>query len=69
MAALVLSLETIVKPALTQPNVFAEPQLIQGLPNEILFSNQLFLDVYGRSFYDQSDKLNQIIRDGVELEQ
>lgn len=69
VVGLVLSLETIVKPAMTQPNVFSEPQLVQGLPNEMLFSNQLFLDVYGQSFYNQTDKLNQIIKDGVELEQ
>ena len=69
VVGLVLSLETIVKPKLTQPNVFSEPQLIQGLPNEILFSNQLFLDVYGQSFYNQTDRLKQIIRDSVELEQ
>lgn len=69
VVGLVLSLETIVKPTMTQPNVFSEPQLVQGLPNEILFSNQLFLDVYGQSFYNQTDKLNQIIKDGVEIEQ
>jgi hypothetical protein len=69
VVGLVLSLETIVKPAMNQPNVFSEPQLIQGLPNEILLSNQLFLDVYGQSFYNQTDKLNQIIKDGVEIEQ
>jgi hypothetical protein len=69
VVGLVLSLETIVKPALTQPNVFSEPQLVQGLPNEVLFSNQLFLDVYGQSFYNQTDRLKQIIRDSVELEQ
>ena len=69
VVGLVLSLETIVKPTMNQPNVFSEPQLIQGLPNEILLSNQLFLDVYGQSFYNQTDKLNQIIKDGVEIEQ
>jgi hypothetical protein len=69
VVGLILSLETIVKPALTQPNVFSEPQLVQGLPNEVLFSNQLFLDVYGQSFYNQTDRLKQIIRDSVELEQ
>jgi hypothetical protein len=69
VVGLVLSLETIVKPAMNQPNVFSEPQLVQGLPNEILLSNQLFLDVYGQSFYNQTDRLKQIIRDSVELEQ
>lgn len=69
VVGLVLSLETIVKPMMTQPSVFSEPQLVQGLPNEVLFSNQLFLDVYGQSFYNQTDKLKQIIKDGVELEQ
>jgi hypothetical protein len=69
VVGLVLSLETIMKPTMNQPNVFSEPQLIQGLPNEILLSNQLFLDVYGQSFYNQTDKLNQIIKDSVEIEQ
>ena len=69
VVGLVLSLETIVKPTMNQPNVFSEPQLVQGLPNEILLSNQLFLDVYGQSFYNQTDKLKQIIRDSVEIEQ
>lgn len=69
VVGLVLSLETIVKPTINQPNVFSAPQLVQGLPNEILLSNQLFLDVYGQSFYNQTDKLNQIIKDGVEIEQ
>lgn len=69
VVGLVLSLETMVKPAMTQPSVFSEPQLVQGLPNEVLFNNQLFLDVYGQSFYNQTGKLKQIIRDSVELEQ
>ena len=66
---LVLSLEVITKPALTQPNVFTEPQIVQGLPNDILFSNQLFLDVYGGTLSDQSDKFKQMAADTVEIEQ
>ena len=66
---LVLSLEVITKPALTQPNVFTEPQIVQGLPNDVLFSNQLFLDVYGGTLGDQSDKFKQMAADTVEIEQ
>lgn len=66
---LVLSLEVMTKPALTQPNVFSEPQIVQGLPNDVLFSNQLFMELYGNSFSDQSDKLKQITADAVEIEQ
>jgi hypothetical protein len=66
---LVLSLEVITKPAIKQPNVFTEPQIVQGLPNDILFGNQLFLDLYGGTFSDQSDKLKQMAADTVEIEQ
>ena len=66
---LVLSLEVITKPALTQPSVFSEPQIVQGLPNDVLFSNQLFLDMYGGTIGDQSDKFKQMAADSVEIEQ
>jgi hypothetical protein len=65
----VLSLEIIVKPALKQPNVFVEPQIVQGLPNDVLFSNQLFMDLYGGTLSDQSNKLKQMAADAVEIEQ
>jgi hypothetical protein len=64
-----LLLELFVKPMLTQPIMFVEPQIVQGLPNDVFFSNQLLLDVYGGSMPDQSNKLKQIAADAVELEQ
>ena len=66
---LVLSLEAITKPAIKQPNIFTEPQIVQGLPNDILLNNQLFLDLYGGTVGDQSTKLKQIAADSVEIEQ
>jgi hypothetical protein len=66
---LALSMDLIIKPALTQPSMFVEPQLIQGLPNDVLFSNQLFMDLYGGSLGDQSGKLKRMAQDAVELEQ
>jgi hypothetical protein len=65
----VLSLEVITKPAMKQPNMFTEPQIVQGLPNDVLFNNQLFLDLYGGSVGDQSGKLKRMAEDAVELEQ
>jgi hypothetical protein len=64
-----LLLELFVNPMLTQPTIFAEPQIVQGLPNDVLFANQLLLDVYGGSMPDQSNKFKQIAADAVELEQ
>lgn len=64
-----LSLELIVKPMLKQPVMFVEPQIVQGLPNDVLFNNQLLLDIYGGSLPDQSNKFKQIAADAVELEQ
>jgi hypothetical protein len=66
---LALSLELFVKPGLQQPNVFPEVQIVQGLPNDIIFSGQLLVDVYGFSMPDQSGKFNKMARDAVELEQ
>jgi hypothetical protein len=65
----VLSLELFVKPALQQPNVFPEVQIVQGLPNDVIFSGQLLVDVYGYSMPDQSGLFNKMARDAVELEQ
>ena len=69
VVGLVLSLETISKPAIKQPNVFVEQQIVQGLPNDILFNNQLFLDLYGVTIGDQSSKLKKMADDAVEIEQ
>ena len=69
VVGLVLSLELFLKPGLTQANVFPEVQIVQGLPNDILFSGQLLVDVYGFSMPDQSGLFNRMARDAVELEQ
>jgi hypothetical protein len=69
VVGLVLSLEILVKPEIKQPNIFVEPQMVQGIPNDVLFSNQLFMDLYGGSIGDQSGKLKQMAKDAVELEQ
>jgi hypothetical protein len=41
VVGIVLSLEIFVKPGLTQPNIFSEPQLVQGLSNEFLMQDQV----------------------------
>jgi hypothetical protein len=64
-----LLLELFVKPMLTQPIMFVEPQIVQGLPNDILFGSQLLMDVYGFSMPDQSGLFNKMAADAVELEQ
>ena len=38
---LALSLEVFVKPGMTQPSVFVEPSLVQGLPNEWVMQDQV----------------------------
>ena len=38
---LALSLETIVKPALKQPNMYQQEEIVQGLPNEFLMQDQI----------------------------
>jgi hypothetical protein len=69
VVGLVLSLELFVKPGLQQPNVFPDVQIVQGLPNDLIFSGQLLVDVYGFSMPDQSGLFNKMARDAVELEQ
>lgn len=64
-----LLLELFVKPMLTQPTLFVEPQIVQGLPNDVFFTNELFMDLYGGSLPDQSGKLRRIAADAVEIEQ
>jgi hypothetical protein len=58
-----------VRPGLQQANVFPKVQIVQGLPNDVLFSGQLLVDVYGFSMPDQSGKFNRMAADAVELEQ
>jgi hypothetical protein len=61
-------LELFQKPGLQQPNVFPDLSIIKGIPNDVLFSNQFLLDIYGGAF-DDSAKFNKLSADAVELEQ
>ena len=65
---LVLSLELFQKPGLTQPNVFPDLNIVKGIPNDVLFSNQLVLDIYGGSL-DDSKQFNKMAADIVEFDQ
>lgn len=69
---LALSLELFVKPSLTQPSVFPDINIGQELPNDIKMMQNIYMDLItnGSLFNpDQSDKLNRIASDAVELEQ
>jgi hypothetical protein len=57
---------------LTQPNVFPSINISQELPNDIKIMQQTYMDLItnGSLFYpNQTDKLNRIVSDAVELEQ
>jgi hypothetical protein len=68
---LALSLELLSK-ELTQPNVFPSINISQELPNDIKIMQQTYMDLItnGSLFNpNQTDKLNRIVSDAVELEQ
>ncbi len=50
---LALSLELFVKPGLVQPNVFSEPQLVSGIPNNILTQDLIMMDLLQQPSYNQ----------------
>ena len=50
---LVLSLELFVKPGLQQANVFSEPQLVSGIPNNILTQDLIMMDLLQQPSYNQ----------------
>ncbi len=50
---LALSLELFVKPGLQQPNVFSEPQLVSGIPNNILTQDLIMMDLLQQPSYNQ----------------
>ena len=57
---------------LTQPNVFPSINISQELPNDIKIMQQTYMDLItnGSLFNpDQTDQLNRIVSDAVELEQ
>ena len=65
----VLSMEIFIKPSIKQGNMFPSANINQQLPDEIKYSNQLFMDLYGTELPNQSRKLQQIQQDSVEIEQ
>jgi hypothetical protein len=68
---LALSLEVFIKP-LTQPNVFPSINISQELPNDIKMMQQTYMDLitYGSLFNpNQTNQMNRIKKDAVELEQ
>ncbi len=55
VVGLVLSLELFVKPGLQQPNVFFEPQLVSGIPNNILMQDLIMMDLLQQTGFSQPD--------------
>ena len=55
VVGLVLSLELFVKPGLQQPNVFFEPQLVSGIPNNILTQDIIMMDLLQQKDFNQPD--------------
>ena len=53
VVGLVLSLELFVKPGLQQPNVFSEPQLVSGIPNNILMQDSIMMDLLQQKGFNQ----------------
>ena len=53
VVGLVLSLELFVKPGLQQPNVFSEPQLVSGIPNNILMQDSIMMDLLQQTGFNQ----------------
>ena len=66
-----LSLELFSKP-FVQPNVFPDLNIAQELPNDIKIMQNIYMDLItnGSLFNpDQTEQLNRILSDQVELEQ
>ena len=55
VVGLVLSLELFVKPGFQQPNVFFEPQLVSGIPNNILTQDIIMMDLLQQTGFNQPD--------------
>lgn len=53
VVGLVLSLELFVKPGLQQPNMFSEPQLVNGIPNAILMQDAIMMDLLQQKGFNQ----------------
>lgn len=57
---LALSLEVIVKPGLTQPNMFSEPSLAQGLPLEVLLQDKTMMELLFQPSFNQQMEQNDL---------
>jgi hypothetical protein len=55
VVGLVLSLELFVKPGLQQPNMFVEPQLVSGIPNNILMQDSIMMDLLQQPSFNQPE--------------
>ncbi len=55
VVGLVLSLELFVKPGLQQPNVFSEPQLVSGIPNDILMHDKNLMSLISQPTISQPE--------------
>lgn len=55
VVGLVLSLELFVKPGLQQPNIFFEPPLVGGIPNNILMQDLIMMDLLQQTGFNQPD--------------
>jgi hypothetical protein len=64
-----LSLNTFVNKVIKQENVFPVTGISQPVPEDYKNSGQLFMDIYGISLPDQSNKFDALKQDAVELEQ
>jgi hypothetical protein len=53
VVGLVLSLELFVKPGITQPSVFPEVSIVQGIPNDILMHDKNLMGLIQQPSYDQ----------------
>jgi hypothetical protein len=66
---LVLSLELLSKPALTQYNVFPEVTINQSIPKELTLNSDLMMELLAIPPIKQNKQLLQMLEDQVELEQ
>lgn len=66
---LVLSLELIAKPQITQPNLFSEQSIAQEIPLLMLMNDKTLMEMLAIPLPSQTDKLNEIKDLTVEYEQ
>jgi hypothetical protein len=66
---LALSINTFITKVIKQDNVFPLSGINQPMPIEYKNAGQFFMDIYGVSLPDQSNKFDALKQDAVELEQ